>query len=271
MGFYNPRRTKNLFDPKTKEPYRLSRSRVDTFLNCPKCFYFDRKLGVDRPPGFPFALNSAVDTLFKKEFDLFRKAGKPHPLMVSAGIDAIPFAHKELDTWRENFVGLQYHDKQSNFLVTGAIDDVWVNGKGELIVVDYKSTSKETEITLDADWQIGYKRQMEFYQWLFRQLGFPVSDTGYFVYANGRTDQPHFKNTLTFKTTLIPYKGNPAWIPDTLLAARACLEAPRPPASGKDCDYCAYVEAVKSILEATPQATALSPKRKKVAGQDTLL
>jgi len=44
-------------------------------------------------------------------------------------------------------------------------------------------------VTLDAEWQDGYKRQMEIYQWLLRQNGLKVSDTGYFVYCNGKTDR----------------------------------------------------------------------------------
>ncbi|HVY67280.1 MAG TPA: hypothetical protein VHA30_00050, partial [Patescibacteria group bacterium] len=65
--YYNPKRTKYLFDPRSKYPFRLSRSKIDLFLNCPRCFYLDRRLGVALPPGFPFALNSAVDHLLKKE------------------------------------------------------------------------------------------------------------------------------------------------------------------------------------------------------------
>ena len=49
--------------------------------------------------------------------------------------------------------------------------------KEGLIVVDYKATSKNSEVNLDAEWQIGYKRQMEFYQYLLRNNGFKVSDT----------------------------------------------------------------------------------------------
>ena len=65
------------------------------------------------------------------------------------------------------------------------IDDVWVNPAGELMIVDYKSTSKDEKIeVLDKEWHDGYKHQMEVYQWLFRRNGFKVSDTGYFVYAN---------------------------------------------------------------------------------------
>ncbi|MEK7077575.1 MAG: hypothetical protein AAB928_00560, partial [Patescibacteria group bacterium] len=67
--YYNPRRSRNLFNPDSKTPFRLSRSKIDLFLNCPRCFYLDRRLGVAQPPGYPFALNSAVDKLLKKEFD----------------------------------------------------------------------------------------------------------------------------------------------------------------------------------------------------------
>jgi hypothetical protein len=40
----------------------------------------------------------------------------------------------------------------------GAIDDLWVDADGLHYVVDYKATSKKDEVSLDADWQGGYKR-----------------------------------------------------------------------------------------------------------------
>jgi len=60
------------YQPAQDTPFRISRSKVDLFLNCPCCFYLDVRLGVKRPPGFPFNLNSAVDALLKKEFDHYR-------------------------------------------------------------------------------------------------------------------------------------------------------------------------------------------------------
>src|SRR5689334_223526 len=101
--YYNAKRTRGLFDPNSKTPYKISRSKIDLFLNCPRCFYMDRRLGVGRPPGFPFHLNSAVDALLKKEFDVHRAAGTKHPLQKSYGINAIPFAHDDINIWRENF------------------------------------------------------------------------------------------------------------------------------------------------------------------------
>ena len=58
--------------PEKEDYYKLSRSKVDFFLNCPRCFYMDRRLGVGRPPGFPFNLNSAVDNLLKNEVKQLR-------------------------------------------------------------------------------------------------------------------------------------------------------------------------------------------------------
>ncbi|MBI5147636.1 MAG: PD-(D/E)XK nuclease family protein [Parcubacteria group bacterium] len=237
------KRTRNIFNSASTEPFKLSRSKLELFKKCERCFYLDRRLGVGQPPGFPFNLNSAVDHLLKKEFDVHRAKKSPHPLMAAYGIDAVPFDHPEINRWRENFVGVQYHHGPSNFLVTGAVDDVWIGSDGKLIVVDYKATSKDSEVNLDAEWQDGYKRQMEIYQWLLRGNGFNVSDTGYFVYANGRRDKEAFDGKLEFNVKIIPYKGSGDWVEAALLAARYCLENDFPPKAAVDCEYCAYRKA----------------------------
>lgn len=243
--YYNPQRSRGLYDPKSSEAFKLSRSKLELFLNCPRCFYLDRRLGVGRPPGFPFALNSAVDHLLKLEFDTHRVQGSQHPLLEKYGIDARPVPHEDLDKWRHNFSGVQYLHEPTMFLVFGAIDDLWQNTQGEYIVVDYKSTSKDEEITtLDKDWQDGYKRQMEIYQWLLRRNNYSVSRTGYFVYCNGRTDREAFDGKLEFDVTLIPYEGDDAWVEPAILQAHQCLNQDHMPDSAADCDYCLYVAAV---------------------------
>ena len=232
------------------EKWRLSRSKIGLFMECPRCFYIDNKLGTGRPPGYPFNLNSAVDALLKKEFDIHRAAKRAHPLMEQYGIDAIPFEHPQLNVWRENFKGIDYKHPATGFTVSGAIDDVWVDLKGDLHIVDYKSTSKDERIeTLDKDWHNGYKQQMEVYQWLFRQNGFPVSDTGYFVYANAGKDKKAFDGVLEFEITLIAYKGNDSWVEPTLLKIKACLDSEELPVAGTNCDYCMYREMVGKKLQ----------------------
>lgn len=237
-----------LFNPKASNNFKLSRSKIDLFLNCPRCFYIDNRLGVSRPPGFPFALNSAVDHLLKKEFDAHRVSGIAHPLIEKYGVDARPVEHDELNVWRENFKGVRYTEPKTGLLITGAIDDLWINSKGEYIVVDYKSTSKDEDITeLNKDWQDGYKRQMEVYQWLLRKNGLDVSDTGYFVYCNGCTDREAFDGKLEFDLTLIAYKGDDSWVEGTIVDAHRCLCSNSIPAANPDCDYCSYIEAIEKV------------------------
>jgi len=243
------KRRSNIFDPSASGSFRLSRSKIENFMRCARCFYLDRRLGVGEPEGYPFTLNSAVDHLLKKEFDVHRAKGNPHPLMAHYKVDAVPFAHEELDRWRENFVGAQFLHKPTNLLITGAIDDVWINPKGELHIVDYKATSKDSEVNLDAEWQIGYKRQMEIYQWIFRQNGFKVSDVGYFVYANGKRDRAAFDGKLEFDVKIIPYTGDDSWMEPTIFKIRKCLESDELPQSGAECAFCVYREAASRALD----------------------
>ena len=227
--------------PEKQDLYKLSRSKVDFFLNCPRCFYMDRRLGIVQPPGFPFNLNSAVDNLLKNEFDYYRNLQKPHPYIERLGLNAVPFQHEKLDKWRHNFSGVVYQHEALKLHLFGAVDDIWINlDTEELIVVDYKATSKNSEINLDADWQIGYKRQMEFYQYLLRNNDFKVSDTGYFVYCNGIKDKDRFDEKLDFKISLLDYKGNNDWIEETLENLVKLLNKEEIPDYSEECKYCDY-------------------------------
>lgn len=237
--------------------WRLSRSKIELFLNCGLCFYLDNKLGVGRPKPFPMNLNIAVDALLKKEFDIHRKAASAHPLMDAYGLkDIVPYQNAKLDEWRENFKGIESLHEPTGLRICGAVDDLWVNKAGEIIIVDYKATSKEEKVSLDADWQIGYKRQMEIYQWLFRRCGFKVSSTGYFVYCNGKTDKKAFDGKLEFDVELIPYMGDDSWVERTIFDIKKCIESPVPPKHAPGCEYCFYRKAARDV-----QQEIVAPKK----------
>src|SRR5581483_1551647 len=234
------------YKPGQKTAYKISRLKIELFKQCPRCFWLDARLRIKRPDGPPFNINKAIDELFKKEFDSHRAAGTPHPIMIENKLEAVvPFQHADLNKWRHNFTGVATLHEPTNLQVFGAIDDVWANDAGELIVVDYKATAKQSDVSIDSDWQISYKRQLEVYQWLLRQNGFTVSDTGYFVYTNARFDLEGFGDKLEFQTKLIPYTGNAAWIEPTLKQIKATLENDDMPpvgqaAMGGDCEFCSY-------------------------------
>jgi hypothetical protein len=204
-------------------------------------------LGIAIPSGPGFSLNSAVDHLLKKEFDLHRAKNKAHPLMETYKIKAIPLAHEHIDRWRNVFQGIQFLDKSTNLLIYGAIDDIWKMDDGSLAIVDYKSTSTSKEITLDDQWKESYKRQMEVYQWLFRKNDFKISDTGYFVYCNGLKDREAFDGKLEFDLQIIEYKGQDDWVEPTISEIHKILNSKTIPDSSLDCEYCSYVKRAKEV------------------------
>jgi hypothetical protein len=235
-------KSRGLFDPQSDKPFKVSRSGVELFLECPCCFYLNNRIGIRRPSGPPFNINTLVDRLLKKEFDVHRVNGTAHPLMTQYGVDAVPYQHVQIDEWRENFKGVRYQHAPTNLLFTGAVDDLWINPQGEVIVVDYKATAKNGEVTIDAEWQQSYKRQMEMYQWLVRRHGLTVSDTGYFVYCNGQ-DAEAFDGRIEFSIKLLPYTGNDRWIEPTLADLKACLMNADMPGRTNDCEFCGYASA----------------------------
>ena len=231
--------------------WKLSRSKIELFIECPRCFYLDNKLGTKRPPFPSFTLNNAVDELLKKEFDEHRKNKTAHPLVTSYGFDFVPFQHNDIDVWRDNFSGIQYKHPETGLVVSGAVDDVWINNKHELIVVDYKATVKDGDISSlsDSSWHESYQRQMGIYQWLLKKNGFSVSDTGYFLFANCDTKQKDFSNQLKFDTTLVPCDGSTEWVDDILVKIKDCLESDVYPEANPYCEFCRYRESCGKKLQ----------------------
>lgn len=255
---YNPNRSAEWNYGGNK--WRLSRSKIDFFIECPRCFYLDNKLGTKRPSFPSFNLNIAVDELFKKEFDTYRKKAETHPLMLQYGIEAIPFSHPKMDEWRDAFAGLEYKEPTTSLVVSGAVDDLWITPKKELIVVDYKATSKEGEITSlsDSPWDQQYKRQLGVYRWLLQNNGFEVSETGYLVYANASKEPATFSDQLTFKTTMVEVKTDTDWILPTLEKIKTCLDSSTLPSIGEQCEFCPYREACGKKLQAIHHANKKS-------------
>lgn len=245
-----------LYRPNQKTPFRLSRSKLELFVGCPCCFWLDRIKGIARPSFPSFLINSAIDQILKREFDVYREQQQPHPWMKQAKIAAAPLQHADLDSWRHVFTGVKYHDPQTNFEIFGGVDDVWQDDKTkELIVVDYKATAKDADIkALDkpGGWHDSYRRQLEIYQWLLSKNNYSVSPTAYFVYANGNTDQEVFskkpfkdkQGNLGFRVEIFPHHSKGLdWVDKLLTQIKECLESPQPPARNPKCEHCLYARA----------------------------
>lgn len=240
---------RKLFDPQDTEPFAIGRNSLEHFLNCQRCFYLAKRCGISRPGNMPLTLNLAVDALLKREYDAHRAAQTVPPLLRENHLDIVPFAHPDLPEWRDNFRGIRRLHQETNLLVFGAIDDLWGNRRPQptVFVSDYKATSKGGQVSLDADWQMAYKRQVEVYQWLLRGQGLQVSDWAFFVYVNAHRDRPAFGGRLEFETSLLRYRGSDGWIEPALREVKACLmrDPADLPEASPTCTLCKYRAAAR--------------------------
>ena len=252
----NPLRTRkdSIYQKGTNNIFRISRSKLSTFIDCQRCFYLDRVKGLKEPSMPGWSLNSAVDELLKKEFDEYRKLKKPHPIMVENKLNFIPFDHEQIDKWRDSLKGgISYIDKDTNLEIFGGVDDIWFDkDKEELVVVDYKAQSSNTPVEeesyLASPFHQGYKLQMDIYVYILREMGFKTSDRVFFLVCNGEKSYDKFDKKLNFTTKLVPYITNTSNIKSVIKNMKFVLESDNTPDLNKSCEKCMYLTAGKTLI-----------------------
>lgn len=252
-------RHRGKFNIANPEPYELSRSRIENFIQCPACFYMQQVEGIEFPSIPGFNINEATDILLKKDFDYYREKKESHPFLVNNGYShLIPYQHEHFELWTQSLhfgaKGRMHYDHQrTNIRVGGGLDDVWFNkNTSKIHIVDYKSTSQKKDngpINLDDKWKATYKRQMDLYVWIMQKKGFDVDNIGFFLYCDGNrfTDQ-NFLNAknaiMEFKMTLIEYQTNFSWIEKTLYNISNCLKLNKRPEHSEYCEYGRFINQI---------------------------
>lgn len=252
-------RHRGKFNPESPHPYELSRSRIENFVKCPACFYLQQVQNVPFPKIPGFNINEATDVLLKRDFDKYREKQVTHPYLENIGMGhLVPFKHENFELWTQSLhFGAEgrFHivHEPTNLKVGGGLDDVWLNTTtDQLHIVDYKSTSQKAEgkvITLDDKWKAAYKRQMDLYVWVMREMGLDVSNTGYFLYCDGdRFTESVFlqddKALMEFKLTLIPYDADTSWVEPTLTEIKNTLLSHQCPDHSQECEYGLFLKSI---------------------------
>ena len=203
--------------------------------------------GLVSPSTPGWTLNETTDLLLKKEFDLCRERQMPHRIFERYNLNHIvPFQHEDIDKWRNSLHhGLKTQFKDSNIILQGGIDDIWLDkDKNKLIVVDYKSQANNnhvnTEDYLSSIYHQGYKVQMDFYSYLLTEMGFDVSPLSYFYVCNADRSASTFDSQMIFKETLVPYEWDASWIEGSVVKMIDLLNSKELPSSNPSCENCAY-------------------------------
>lgn len=265
-------KSRNIYTPNQNKDFKISRSKFDNFRKCPRCFYFDVVKGYIAPGTPGWALNSKTDELLKKEFDKYREEEKPHPFFLENNLkNIIPYknnnvakdvdgnvmfcsgskkAYKIMDAWRTNAKGISIRFKDTNLILYGSVDDIWLDTKtNELIVVDYKSQGTFDEVNPDtyfnAEYRLDYQRQLNFYSYLLNnQQGelsnIKVSKTAYLYVVNARGLDDNFNNQLIFETKLVPVPISDEGIEENLQKMLDLMNSETIPNANPKCKNCAY-------------------------------
>lgn len=226
------------------KPIKLSPNSLNLFLECPYCFWLDKKMGIKRPPPYPYALNMAVDFLLKKEFDEYRKRGEVHPLISANNIPAKLFPNQELlDKWRNNFRGIGYYDSRLDATLFGAVDDILQFSDNKLAPLDYKSTGSKVAKVYDR-----FQIQMDIYTYLLEKNGYSTPGKGYLAFyivdkSNG------FDGRLPFRKELHEIKTDSSYVNDLFGDAVALLNRDTPPPHSPDCKFGHWFKEVRNLQE----------------------
>ena len=241
---------KNIYDNKTKNPFKISRTKIDLFFDCKRCFFLDQKFGIRRPHGTPLVINNKIINNFKQELKECREQKKVHPKILKLNRNFIPLNSTKLFEWSNSFKGVRHLHKESNFLLYGIIDDIWYdshNKKNHLVII--KTTSKDDTLNHNSIWP-GYWRQLSFYSFLVQKNGIDTSKTGIFIYINTGKNSKDFSNVnISFNIDIFEKILDFSWIETTIVEIYQMLNNSKIPEKSHNCKFCKYYFNIKQIDE----------------------
>lgn len=224
-----------------KQKIILSPNSLNLYLECPCCFWLDKKLGVKRPPPYPYALNSAIDALLEEEFDTYRDRDEKHPLLAKSGIKAKLFSNQKLlNQWRSNFSGIRYYDENLDATLFGAVDDILEFDGGKLAPLDYKSTGSKVANVYDR-----FQLQLDIYTYLLEKNGYQTPRKGYLAFYVVDKSKG-FVDRLPFKKEIHTIDTNPDDVYDLFKEAVAVLRKDKAPRHSSDCKFAEWLKIAKN-------------------------
>jgi CRISPR/Cas system-associated exonuclease Cas4 (RecB family) len=221
---------------------QLSPNSLNLYLECPHCFWLDKNKGIKRPPPYPYALNSAVDSLLKEEFDAYRGKKTVHPLLKLNNIKAHLFENQKLlNQWRNNLAGIRYFDSDLQATLFGAVDDVLEFSDGKIAPLDYKSTGSSAANIYDR-----FQLQLDTYTYLMEKNGFQTPRKGYLAFYIVDKSKG-FIDRLPFRKEFVEIETNPGDIYEIFKDAVNCLKSPAPPKHSSDCQFAKWLKGAKNF------------------------
>lgn len=225
---------------------RLSKSAIDKFVRCPRCFYLQYKHKLGQPDLISSKVWKGIERITQAHYERYRVARETPPnLLGMVPADAIPYqggerkiSLKDLRYWGH---GLAF--KVDGVLVTTALDDMlqWLcdehAGSTRYNIIDYKSKSKATDEESTGEL---YANQADIFDLAANVNGYETDGRVFFDYwypiaagdsepLNPALNGDHGKTHQLWGSQVIVLKADHERAKRLVLAAAACLERALPP------------------------------------------
>lgn len=221
----------------------LSKSTLDIFKDCPRCFWLDKNKGVKRPEGLKAGIINAIDDGMKQCGDFSVINGKSQYLDELDGAKPFPdrLRLKKFMSWRTFQTTVQAG--KHSVLIWGNLDDLIIWPDGRVSAWDYKSAGKDRDfIAYTEEYN---SLQADMYDLLLKGQNLLTTGMTYFTY----TWPVVADGVLAFEHKTIAFPANDARALKVIEAAVDCLLGPEP-ASGfkmykgkaQPCEYCEFVD-----------------------------
>ena len=94
---------KKLYIKDNLTPFSISRSKIDLYFDCNRCFYLDQKFGIKRPHGTPLVINNFVVKHFKNILGEYRKNQTFFPDSLKINKRLVPSNNELLINWNHRW------------------------------------------------------------------------------------------------------------------------------------------------------------------------
>lgn len=228
---------------------RLSKSALEKFRSCPRCFYLDKVKGIKQPEGIRSGLPMGMDRILKAHYDMHRAKGSVPPeldgLVDWKLYGESRISMKDLRNWRKGLAviidGVKLSTALDDMLERDGIPKVFA-------MIDYKTKAKSTD---EIDTQKYYGTQADCYDLALNANDYPTTGMAYFAYyypelVSGGEPRGDGHNVvfMGWRCQVIRIKADHERAKVLVLAAAKCLESAEPDPS-KDCDYCHWEGALQ--------------------------
>jgi len=240
---------KKLYVKDNLNAFTISRSKIDLFFDCNRCFYLDQKHGIKRPHGTPLVINNFVVNHYKNLINEFRIKQIVYPDSIKIKKKLIPTNIEALNLWNHPFKGISYVHKKTNFKIKATLDDVWqCSETKDFTPIIIKSTSRKKDINAETIWP-GYWKQLSLYSYLLSKNSLDMSNTGILIYLNALENNPNSIKKIDFELLIFEKILDLSWIEPSLEVIFKTLNSNEVPLNHNSCKYCRYQTNIQQVLD----------------------